>query len=140
MHILAGLPVSVSKRALETRSAPKALAGRVTCSRTPQRSTIAPSIACRCIGYYTAHAHTVYITLRTYTHQHRGASDSLAALGGILKHGLEIVEVLSATTPRRGRKYVKAVCKRADEMLEEGMDEELAARLAPCTDSQLGLL
>ena len=57
-----------------------------------------------------------------------GGEESEATLGAALEHGLEVLEALAVSTPRRGRKSVDAVCDRIEAALEGVGD--LARQLA----------
>jgi hypothetical protein len=67
-----------------------------------------------------------------------GGAASEAALGAALEHGLEVLEALAMSTPRRGRKSVDVVCDRIEAALEDVGD--LARRLAGGDEELLGSL
>eukprot|EP01047_Picozoa_sp_COSAG01_P003920 COSAG01_NODE_123_length_25210_cov_348.799434_5_plen_1182_part_00 len=68
-----------------------------------------------------------------------GGEESEAALGAALEHGLEVLEALAVSTPRRrGRKSVEAVCDRIEAALENVGD--LARQLAGGDEVMLGAL
>eukprot|EP01047_Picozoa_sp_COSAG01_P007366 COSAG01_NODE_279_length_19520_cov_41.772154_19_plen_1481_part_01 len=67
-----------------------------------------------------------------------GGEESEAALAAMLEHGLEVLEALSVSTPRRGRRSVDAVCDRIEATLEGVGD--LARQLAGGDEAMLGSL
>eukprot|EP01047_Picozoa_sp_COSAG01_P050311 COSAG01_NODE_5073_length_4506_cov_3.537781_2_plen_476_part_00 len=65
-----------------------------------------------------------------------GGEEGVAALAGVLEHGLAVLDALSVATPRRGRRAVREVCERVEGVLEDDL-AEIASQLVWLEDSQL---
>ena len=63
-------------------------------------------------------------------------NDAEAALTSILEAGLQVLEMLLVSTPRKQRKAVKEVCEALEIVLEE-LDADLIRRLASCEAADL---
>ena len=48
-----------------------------------------------------------------------GGVEAGEAIAQVLEYGLEVLEALSASTPRKGRKSIRAVCERVEALLDE---------------------
>jgi hypothetical protein len=65
----------------------------------------------------------------------RGGEEAARALILVLEHGLEVLESLSASTPRRARKPVDLVCERVES--EIATARERAVQLVSCGSEEL---
>ena len=59
-----------------------------------------------------------------------GGGDASAVVS-VLEHGLEVLEALSMSSPRKQRKPVRLVCERVEGLLEDNLDDVLA-QLSMC--------
>jgi hypothetical protein len=69
-----------------------------------------------------------------------GDDEAVAALAATLEHAVKVLDTLSLSEPRRGRKTIKALSERVEGVLE-GIDEgDLAAQVAVCDEVSLASL
>jgi hypothetical protein len=58
----------------------------------------------------------------------------------LLEHGLSVLEALTLSTPRQGRKAIDAVCERLESVLDNSVNERLVDQLSSCEASELSSL